>query len=485
MPPAPPRPPDDSPGVFDYSVAFSRLDTENDRQNNDYRNTAALANVGFAPRALALTGLGGTAPRLGLLVTYSDSVAASPNDIYDFRPIDRLHTERQLYAPNVDWQTTGFWHQHLVLDYDSERQVNNPNQDGFNGPTRGQFYRYQLDDQNDFTLTRWLTLTAGAFYTQDFASQRAPFISQDFGPEPQYTKDFTRDIAGVRASFRSRRSRTRCSSAADAYDDFNRFGGQWTYRVAGSYLVGKTGTTLRSSVATGFSPPTPQDRIFGNNLGLDPERDFGYDFGFEQGVFKDRLRFGANYFHNDLSNTIGYTSDFLKLENLGSAKTLGIEAFARWEPVPWLFLRASYTWLDAVSTSNANVDLPEGSRLLRQPRNEFFASVGVRPYKGLSPCRWRSRRSTRARTSIRARSARVIHRTTPPAIAGGLRGQCAAARLRTGRKPHRRDITRKCLVTRRWDGDFSAARRCISNLYPNPFNSNHAARSVFFGPRQR
>ena len=379
----PAAPADNSPGVFDYSLAFSRLDTDNDRQNNDYRNTAVLANVGFAPRALTLGTLGGTAPRFGLLVTYSDSVAASPDDIYDFRPIDRLTTERQLYAPNVDWQTTSWWHQHLVLDYDNERQVDNPNQDGYYGPTRGQFERYQLDDQNDFIITHWLTLTAGAFYTQDFAYQRAPFVTQAFGPQPQYTKDFTRDVAGF-GQLSITPFKNALLVAGGRYDDFNRFGGQGTYRVAGSYLYGKTGTTLRSSVATGFSPPTPQDRIFGNNLDLDAEKDFGYDFGFEQGAFKDRLRFGTNYFHNDLSNTIGYTSDFLKLENLGSAKTLGIEAFAHWEPVSWLFFRASYTWLDAVSTSNANVDLPEGSRLLRQPRNEFFASVGVQPYKGLS-----------------------------------------------------------------------------------------------------
>ncbi len=372
-----------SPGVFDYSVAFSRLDTDNDRQNNDYRNTAVLANVGFAPRALALGSLGGTAPRFGFLTTYSVSVAASPDDIYDFRPIDRLTTERQLYAPNVDWQITRWWHQHLVLDYDTERQVDNPNQDGFDGPTRGQFYRYQLDDQNDFIIARWLTLTLGVFYTQDFAYQREPFVTQSFGPEPQYTKDFT-DEVGVFGQFSITPFKNALLVVGGRFDDFNRFGGQYTYRVAGSYLVQKTGTTLRSSVATGFSPPTPQDRIFGNNLDLDPEKDFGYDFGFEQGLFKDRLRFGSNYFHNDLTNTIGYTSDFLKLENLGSARTLGIEAFARWEPVSWLFLRSSYTWLDAVSTSNANVDLPEGSRLLRQPRNEFFASLGVRPYKGLS-----------------------------------------------------------------------------------------------------
>ena len=371
------------PGVFDYSVAFSRVDTDNDRQNNDYRNTAVLANVGFAPNAFALGSPGGNAPRFGLLVTYSDSVAASPDDIYDFRPIDRLTTERQLYAPNVDWQITRWWHQHLVLDYDTERQVDNPNQDGFYGPTRGQFDRYQLDDQNDFTITRWLTLTAGVFYTQEFATQRAPFVSQAFGPEPQFTKDYT-DEVGVFGQLSITPFKNALLVGGGRYDDFNRFGGQGTYRVAGSYLYQKTGTTVRSSVATGFSPPTPQDRIFGNNLNLDPERDFGYDFGFEQGAFKDRLRFGSNYFHNNLTNTIGYTSDFLKLENLGSARTLGVEAFARWEPVSWLFLHASYTWLDAVSTSNANVDLPEGSRLLRQPRNEFFASLGVRPYKGLS-----------------------------------------------------------------------------------------------------
>ncbi len=381
--PAPAAPAANGPGVFDYSVAFSRLDTDNDRQNNDYRNTAVLANVGFAPNALDFSSLGGRAPRFGLLVTYSVSVAASPDDIYDFRPLDRLTTERQLYAPNVDWQITRWWHQHLVLDYDKERQVDNPNQDGFYGPTRGDFHRYQLDDQNDFTLTRWLTLTAGVFYTQDFAAQRQPFVTQEFGPQPQYTKDFTEEV-GVFGQLSITPFKNALLVGGGRYDDFNRFGGQGTYRVAGSYLFDKTGTTVRSSVATGFSPPTPQDRIFGNNLNLDPEKDFGYDFGFEQGLFKDRLRFGSNYFHNDLSNTIGYTSDFLKLENLGSAKTLGIEAFARWEPVSWLFLRASYTWLDAVSTSNANVDLPEGSRLLRQPRNEFFGSIGVRPYKGLS-----------------------------------------------------------------------------------------------------
>ena len=209
------------PGVFDYSVAFSRLDTDNDRQNNDYRNTAVLTNVGFAPNALDFSSLGGRAPRFGLLVTYSVSVAASPDDIYDFRPIDRLTTERQLYAPNVDWQITRWWHQHLVLDYDKERQVDNPNQDGYYGPTRGDFHRYQLDDQNDFVITHWLTLTAGVFYTQDFAAQRQPFVTQAFGAQPQYTKDFTEEV-GVFGQLSITPFKNALLVGGGRYDDFNR-----------------------------------------------------------------------------------------------------------------------------------------------------------------------------------------------------------------------------------------------------------------------
>ena len=122
------------PGIFDYSLGVSRLDTDNERPNNEYRNTAVVANVGFAPRALTLDTFGGTAPRFGVLVLYSYSDASSPDTIFDPAPLDNLLTERQLYAPNIDWQLTKWWHHRLVLEYDKERQVDNPNEaDPFTG----------------------------------------------------------------------------------------------------------------------------------------------------------------------------------------------------------------------------------------------------------------------------------------------------------------------------------------------------------------
>src|ERR1043166_6193716 len=36
-------------GNFDYSIGASRLDTENARPNNEYRNSAAIADVGWSP----------------------------------------------------------------------------------------------------------------------------------------------------------------------------------------------------------------------------------------------------------------------------------------------------------------------------------------------------------------------------------------------------------------------------------------------------
>ena len=76
-------------GDFDYSVAGSRLDTENARPNNNYRNTAAIANVGWSPDQQL---------RIGSLFTYSVSDIGNPNTIFDPRPIDHF-----LYRALVDW----------------------------------------------------------------------------------------------------------------------------------------------------------------------------------------------------------------------------------------------------------------------------------------------------------------------------------------------------------------------------------------------
>ena len=121
------------------------------------------------------------------------------------------------------------------------------------------------------------------------AGQERPFVSQAFGPQPTFISDHTQEIAGFLQSDADA-SREFDLCCGGRFDHFNQFGDVWTYRVAGSYHIDKTNTTLHSSVATGFSPPSSQDKIFGNNSNLDPEKDFGWDIGIRQDFGKSALR---------------------------------------------------------------------------------------------------------------------------------------------------------------------------------------------------
>ncbi len=347
---------------FDYSIGASRLDTDNARPNNPYRNTAAIADVGWSPNEQL---------RIGSLLTYSLSDTGDPNTIFDPRPIDNLLTERWLIGPHVDWKATDWWEHKLIFDYDHERQLNDPNQDGFVGPTRALFERTQVDYQNDLRPTSWLTLTSGFFFSRVNAGQERPFVSQAFGPQPTFISDHTQEVAGfLQATVNIDNF---IFVAGGRLDNFNQFGDVWTYRFAGSYKIDKTNTTLHSSVATGFSPPSSQDKIFGNNFGLQPEKDFGWDIGFEQRLWENRVTVGATYFHNDLSNVIGFNGQFQTL-NLGAAETQGLETELRAQPIADLIFTASYTYLDAEKTSSADISQPQGARLPRRPRNEVYLS---------------------------------------------------------------------------------------------------------------
>src|SRR2546423_784518 len=75
---------------FDYSIGASRIDTDNARPNNQYRNSAGIANIDWSPNAQL---------RIGSLFMYANSDAGSPNVITAPRPFDNLLTEKWLIGP--------------------------------------------------------------------------------------------------------------------------------------------------------------------------------------------------------------------------------------------------------------------------------------------------------------------------------------------------------------------------------------------------
>ncbi len=349
---------------LDYSVGISRIDTDNARPNNQYRLTSSIADIGWSPDATL---------RVGSLITYSLADTGNPNTIFNPKPLDNFLTERWLIGPHIDWQPVDWWDHKLIVSYDHERQLNDPNQDGFVGPTRALFERTQVDYQNDLRATSWLTLTSGFFYSRVNVGQERPFVSQAFGPQPRFVGDHT-DETALFAQLTFKLCENFIFVSGGRFDHFNQFGDVWTWREAGSYRIRQIDSTLHASVATGFSPPSSQDKIFGNNFNLEPERALGWDAGIEQRFWNRRLVLDATYFHNDLSNVIGFNGLFETL-NLGAARTQGVECELRARPIDDLELKASYTYLDAVNTSSRDITQLPGARLPRRPRNEVYISA--------------------------------------------------------------------------------------------------------------
>jgi outer membrane receptor protein involved in Fe transport len=100
-------------------------------------------------------------------------------------------------------------------------------------------------------------------------------------------------------------------------------------------------------VATGFSPPTSQDKIFGMNFGLEPGTRFGLGRGNRATALEQTRHSRRNLFPQRSCRTSSDSMDFLTRSNLGKARTQGIECELRARPLDELDLIATYTYLDA------------------------------------------------------------------------------------------------------------------------------------------
>jgi vitamin B12 transporter len=348
-------------GPLDYSIGTNRLDSSGDRPNSEYRQTSGLMNVGVTP----LEGL-----RIFTVAGYSLSDTGSPGSVTSPRPLDNLLTERWLLAPGLELKAAEGWTHRLVTNYDEERQVAAPLMDGFTGNTRAAFKRYQVDYQNEWAPAEWVKLTTGGFYSRVEADQQQPFILSG----PNRIGDRTENRA-VFAQLQVEPWKDLLLVVGGRHDHFSQFGDINTYRAAASYRLPVSGTVLRTSAANGFIPPSSQDKIFGDNFLLEPNKTRGFDAGFEQPLWSGKVRLGANYFRNLMSNLVGFDDVVYRAFNVGSAEARGAEVFFSANPIPSLTLTGGYTYLETEKTSSKDTQQPLGARLARRPRNELQLSA--------------------------------------------------------------------------------------------------------------
>ncbi|MFG1480267.1 TonB-dependent receptor [Xanthobacter sp. V4C-4] len=182
------------------------------------------------------------------------------------------------------------------------------------------------------------------------------------------------------------------------YDSNDDFGDHTTWRLAPALLFPETGTKLKATYGTAFKAPTLYQLyapLYGNP-DLQPEESDGWDAGFEQTLWNERVGFGATYFHNDITNLIVTTynaaSFTYNYENLSSATSQGVEAFLAVKLTDRLSVRTDYTYTSTIGYFPAGASFgvscePRDATScypLRRPNNKVSVAVNWQPVDPLT-----------------------------------------------------------------------------------------------------
>jgi vitamin B12 transporter len=337
-------------GKFYFSGDASFRSTDNDRTNSAYQGINFSSRLGykFSDRFKA-----------SLLTTYLKSQDGSPNDIYTDDPNDSLKNENFLVGLTLEADPFDWWNSKVTLSHSHERGI-------FDEPTPNPPYffgayssatiaeRNRVDFQNIFTLNEQNKILVGGTVEADSASYQDTYsaLARTVDTRSAYAQyDF---MPCERVTF----------TGGGRVDDSSSFGTHGTYQFGARFTAPRTETIFRANVGTGFLAPSIDDLYYPgySNPNLKPEESFGWDIGFEQPLLDGKFHFGSTFFHNDYDNLIQYSGVTFAPENIGRARTYGLENFVSWTPLTNFTARAAYTWL-------VTEDLGTGAELVRRPQN--------------------------------------------------------------------------------------------------------------------
>lgn len=150
-------------------------------------------------------------------------------------------------------------------------------------------------------------------------------------------------------------------------------------KISMAYLP-RSSTRFHASIGTGLRPPDGFELAFTTNPALKPERAVGYDVGFDQQFFGQRVTLGTTWFYNrfyDQIVTLSQAQSGLsrwRSDNLANSVARGIEESIKLQVGRNLNIRGAYTYLDSsVLSLDGSSEVQRfffpGQQLLRRPRH--------------------------------------------------------------------------------------------------------------------
>jgi vitamin B12 transporter len=361
-------------GITNFAASVSRLDSDGQFTNDDYRNITERVTLTWTSRYIdSMKGLAINPNEFWLVTnpppipfrwdenrdrenTFFLNVLNFRCDVFDWwdftirgSSVDDEELVEDQFTPGVNL-IPGLPLTRMIIDTDSER------------------YTFATQ-QNLYLFDKRMIVTGGFEYEKEKAVSKAIFepgipplpptrvgkdrINRAFYLQNRFDYEGLTLIAGVR------------------YDDDSIFGNVTNPKLAGSYLFDVTHTRVRGSWGTGFRAPTFQELftpLFGNPT-LDPEESTNYEFGVDQRIWEDKVFLEVAYFYTRYKNLIQATP--FGVSNIGKARVWGVEAGVSIKPIEELELRGNFTYLDTK-------DRETREELPRRPRYVWYLNANYR-----------------------------------------------------------------------------------------------------------
>jgi len=362
-----------STGPVNYSLGVSQLDFKGQFDNDEHDVTSVNARVGYE-----LPNKG----ELSLIGRFQDGHLGIPfaTVFPDFDP--NREQDQQLWLLSLAWHQpwTSIWeHTFRVSGVDETLNFKDrpdpAHPFGFTSDISSR--RIETDWYHFIKPVPWNTITAGIEYRNEVGKVEGSY---------DQTMDSWALVLQDQISLWDRLFVT----GGVRYDGNSVFEDKATGRVAASYLIKETDSRLKGSWGQGFRAPTFNELFFPafppcpafGNPNLKPEESTSWDGGVEQHLWDRRVRLAATYFRNDYTNLIQSTlldpvNFCFQAQNVGKARSEGVELEGSVMPIDGLVLAVAYTYTDTE-------DQTTGNPLPRVAPNALSVTATWEPLPGLT-----------------------------------------------------------------------------------------------------
>jgi vitamin B12 transporter len=358
-------------GPWNFSLGVSRVDFGGQFPNDEQRLTSVNARVGYA-----LPNRG----ELSLIGRYTDGHRGIPfNTVFpDFAR--RREQDDELGLLSLEWrQPWTEWYDHVLrLSAVQEKLTFRDPDSVFTQRSDIDTDRREVDWLHHLHIGKLDTVTVGLEYRNEKGVNEGAFSRST-------------DTWAVFLQNELRLFDRLFLTGGVRHDDNSAFGDETTGRVAASYVLRETDSRLKGSWGQGFRAPTFNDLFFPatfppcpafGNPALRPEHSESWDAGVEQHLWQRRIRVGATYFRNDFTDLIQSAlvdpvNFCLQAQNVGRARSQGVEVEGSAAPVDGLLLSAAYTYTDTE-------DRVTGDPLRRFAPNRWAFGAIYEPLAGLT-----------------------------------------------------------------------------------------------------